>query len=215
MANKLKQLILIAAFAFMALSVSEYFSDYRQGIAVKRGLTFRATVLPEESNSFVGRMSCDGCNPQQGDTSCTETLPVLCIVHAQTLHRPYYDYYPDFTPYANPDQSFYEGWTGGVLAVTDPVMGLQINSFIVGDNLCKTAYGPKATFATFKSGWYMPRMNGINLLIEKAWDWTKARTGEFNLWGYFNHNYRGKAWVWTQTTPTGNCATPAAPNIPV
>lgn len=51
--------------------VSQFFSDYRQGIAYKKGLTFQATVWPSEQNSFVGRMSCNGCNPQLGDTSCT------------------------------------------------------------------------------------------------------------------------------------------------
>ena len=104
--------------------VSQYFSDYRQGIAYKRGLTFQATVWPSELNSFVGRMSCNGCDPQYGDTACTTMLPVTCIIHPRVLARPYYGYYPDFTPYANPDQSFYEGWTGGIIAVTDPVRGL-------------------------------------------------------------------------------------------
>lgn len=49
------------------------------------------------------------------------------------LDRPYYAYYPTTslqnntskaTPFANADQSFYEGWTGGIIALTDPVRGL-------------------------------------------------------------------------------------------
>jgi hypothetical protein len=50
------------------------------------------------------------------------------------LHRPYYSFYPTSnlqqtalsgaTPFANVDQSFYEGWTGGIIALTDPVSGL-------------------------------------------------------------------------------------------
>lgn len=157
--------------------VSQYFSDYRQGIAYKRGLTFRATVWPSEQNSFVGRMSCNGCDPQYGDTACTQKLPITCIIHPRTLARPYYGFYPTFTPYANPDQSFYEGWTGGIIALTDPVRGLDVTSYAVGDNLCKTAFGAKAKFAQFTDGWYLSNMNGPNLKIEKTWDWAKAVSG--------------------------------------
>lgn len=171
--------------------VQQFYSDFRQGIAYKKGLTFTATIWPEEKNSFVGRMSCNGCNPQLGDTACTQRLPLLCIVHPKVLSRPYYNYYPDFTPYANPDQSFYEGWTGGIIAVTDPVRGIEVTSYATGDNLCKTAFGAKAKFAQFTDGWYMSNMNGPNLNIEKSWDWSKAKSGEYNFWGYFNHNYLG------------------------
>jgi hypothetical protein len=127
--------------------VVEYFSDYRQGFSYKKGLTFEATVWPKESNSFVGRMSCNGCDPQLGDTACTQRLPITCIIRPRTYYRPFYDYYPDFTPYDNPDQSFYEGWTGGIIALTDPIRGIEITSYQVGDNLCKSAFGRKAKFA--------------------------------------------------------------------
>jgi hypothetical protein len=51
------------------------------------------------------------------------------------LDRPYYAFYPNSnlqisrsasgsTPFANADQSFYEGWTGGIIALTDPIRGL-------------------------------------------------------------------------------------------
>lgn len=122
-------------------------------------------------------MSCNGCNPQNGDTSCTEILPVTCIIHPKTLARPFYNYYSDYTPYSNPDAAFYEGWTGGIIAVTDPVRGLDITSYAVGDNLCKTAFGPSAKFAMFTDGWYIPFMNGPSVAIERTWDWGKARSG--------------------------------------
>lgn len=122
-------------------------------------------------------MSCNGCDPQLGDTSCTVRLPVTCIIHPRVLARPFYNYYPDFTPYNNPDQSFYEGWTGGIIALTDPVRGLEITSYATGDNMCKNAFGPAAKFAQFTDGWYMNNMNGPNLRIEKTWDWSKASTG--------------------------------------
>jgi len=46
------------------------------------------------------------------------------------------------------------------------------------------------------------------LKIEKAWNWGDATSGEYNFWGYFNHQHVGRTWVWTQTTPSGNCITP-------
>lgn len=208
-----RRVLLLCLLAVMASSIDIFFSDNQQSIPTKKGLTFQATIWPEEKNSWVGRMSCSNCDPQLGDTPCSEKLPVLCIVHPRTLDRPYYGYYPDFTPYDNPDQSFYEGWTGGVLAVTDPVRGLEIDSYKTGDSLCKTAFGPKAKFAQFTDGWYMKNMNGPNLKIEKAWNWTQAASGEYNLWGVFNHDHLGRSWVWTQTTPTGNCVLPKS--IPI
>jgi hypothetical protein len=93
------------------------------------------------------------------------------------LSRPFYNYYTDFTPYANPDNAFYEGWSGGIIVVTDPVRGLEITSYSVGDNMCKTAYGSAAKFATFTDGYYMSNMNGPNLNIEKNWRWEDAKSG--------------------------------------
>jgi len=203
-----KNLILLCVLFCLAISVEQFYSDYRQSIANKKGLTFEATIWPEEKNSWAGRMSCNGCDPQLGDTACTVKLPVLCIIHGKTLDRPYYNYYPDFTPYDNPDQSFYEGWTGGIIGVTDPVMGLTIDSYATGDSLCKTAFGDNSKFAQFTDGWVIKNMNGADLKIEKAWNWGDATSGEYNFWGYFNHQHVGRTWVWTQTTPSGNCITP-------
>ena len=74
--------------------------------------------------------------------------------------------------------------------------------------MCQNAFGADAKMATFTDGYYMPYMNGPNIAIEKLWDWSKAQRGEFNFWGYFNHHHIGKSWVWTQTTPNGNCVLP-------
>ena len=117
-------------------------------------------------------MSCNGCNPQYGDTACTTRLPVTCILFHKVLDRPFYGYYPDFTPYDNPDQSYYEGWTGGIIALSDPVRGVEINSYQVGDSICKNQFGQFAKFAEFTDGYYMKNMNGIDLKIEKAWNWS-------------------------------------------
>ena len=82
-----------------------------------------------------------------------------------SLDRPFYSFYPTFTPYNNPDESYYEGWTGGIIALTDPVLGLQIDSYITGTKLCQTAFGANAKFATFSDGFYMPYMNGPTIAL--------------------------------------------------
>ena len=204
------KIIVLVGFLGLLLGVQsvEVFMEYSQAARTKKGLTYTATVYPEETNSFVGRMSCGDCNPQDGDTPCTEKLPVLCILHHKTLNRPFYNFYPDFSQYDVADQSFYEGWTGGIFALTDPVRGLEIDSFVTGDNMCKTAYGPYAKFASFTDGYYMDQMNGPEVKIEASWDWGQAKSGEFGMWGYFNHDHIGRSWVWTQYTPNGNCLIP-------
>lgn len=136
-----KSILVLCLLLATVCTIDQFYSDNREGIKSKKGLTFQATIWPEEKNSYVGRMSCNDCDPQYGDVSCSEKIPVLCIVHPRKLDRPYYNFYPDFTPYDNSDQSFYEGWTGGVIAVTDPIRGLEIDSYVTGDKLCKTAFG--------------------------------------------------------------------------
>lgn len=165
----------------------------------------RGTVFPEESNSFVGKMSCDGCNPNSGDTACTVSLPLLCIIGPKNFDRPFYSFYPEFTPYANADAGAYEGWTGGVFGLTDPFRGIDINSFRNGDNLCKTYFGPTAKFADFMDGWFMPYMNAPAVSIEKNWSFGKAAPSSYGLWGYFNHADTGRVWVSNLASPSSNC----------
>lgn len=42
-----KQLIAACLLLVLTASVEQYYSDYRQGFAAKKGLTFQATVWPE------------------------------------------------------------------------------------------------------------------------------------------------------------------------
>jgi len=67
------------------------------------------------------------------------------------LDRPYYPFYSASslqtkagqfaTPFANADQSFYEGWTGGVIALTKPIRGLEIDSYFTGTKICQNTFG--------------------------------------------------------------------------
>jgi hypothetical protein len=172
---------------------------------IKKGLTFQATVFPNTENNWAGRFSCNNCNPFEGDQLCNKTLPILCLTFAKSLQRPLYQIAVEYTPFAVVDGGYYDGWTGGVLQVTVPVRGYDISSYKIGDDLCKGYFGPNSKFAEFNDGHYMPYMNQRPISAWNEWDWKEAKRGGWNFWGYFNHHYRGRAWVWIKGQPNGNC----------
>ena len=172
---------------------------------LNKGMTFQATRFPSYENNWAGRFSCNGCNPFEGDQPCTKSLPILCISNAKSAIRPHYTIQTQYTPFAVLDGGYYDGWTGGVLTVTLPVRGSDITSYKVGDDLCKGYFGKNSQFATFDQGSYMPYMNEDPIKAWSLWDWKKSKSGGWNFWGYFNHHYRGRAWVWIKGQPYGNC----------
>ena len=86
---------------------------------VNKGMTFQATVFPTYENSWAGRFSCNNCNPFEGDQPCTKALPLLWMVLAKFINRPYYPIQVHYTPFSVTDGGY--GWTGGVAIVTLPV----------------------------------------------------------------------------------------------
>jgi hypothetical protein len=172
---------------------------------IKKGLTLQATVFPAYENSWAGRFSCNNCNPFEGDTPCNRSLPLLCLSNPRSVVRPSYKISIEFTPFTVLDGGFYDGWTGGVFTVTLPVRGSEITSYAVGDKLCKDYFGPNAKFAEFDDGHYMAFMNQNPQKTYSLWDWAQTKRGGWNMWGYFNHRYRGRAWAWVKNQPYGNC----------
>lgn len=173
---------------------------------LNKGMTFQATVFPSYENSWAGRFSCNNCNPFEGDQPCTKSLPLLCISNYKTVVRPHYTVAIQYTPFAITDGGYYDGWTGGVFTTTLPVRGSSITSYQVGDNICKGYFGKNSQWAKFDDGWYMPYMNQLPEKSWSLWDWSKASKGGWNMWGFFNHRYRGRAWVWVDNQTNGNCA---------
>ena len=173
---------------------------------LKRGTTFQATIWPSYYNNWAGRFSCNNCNPYDGDVLCNRTLPILCINFAKTLSRPLYKVHLDYTPFTILDGGYYDAWTGGVFEVTVPVRGSDISSYEVGDKLCKGYFGDKAKFAEFRDGYYNDFMNIRPHKAWNRWSWAGAKQGAWNFWGYFNHHYRGRAWIWVNGQNNANCA---------
>lgn len=52
---------------------------------VKKGLTFQATIWPKYESNWAGRFSCNNCNPFEGDQTCDNQLPLVCITSAKTI----------------------------------------------------------------------------------------------------------------------------------
>ncbi len=173
--------------------------------SVKKGLTMQATVFPNYNNNWAGRFSCNNCDPFQGDQPCNISIPILCLTNAKAVVRPKYNIAVQYTPFSVLDGGYYDGWTGGLFQVTLPVQGSSIRSKAVGDTLCKGYFGNNSKMAQFNDGYYMPFMNQLPQKTWALWDWGKTQRGGWNMWGYFNHHYRGRAWVWIPNQPNGNC----------
>jgi hypothetical protein len=77
--------------------------------------------------SLVG--SDDTTNAYNGDTSCDVELPVLCLRRSGLPA-------PDGIAF-----DFYNGWTGGDVALTAPVAGHTLTSRAAADALCAATFG--------------------------------------------------------------------------
>lgn len=89
----------------------------------QNGLTWK--INPGNAgNNWIGSVSCANCNPYNGDTSCQEYLPIICITHHNLLPQP-----SSFTC-PNPSRPC---WAGGIFTTTIPIKGADLTSKSVGD----------------------------------------------------------------------------------
>ncbi len=127
------------------------------------GLTFGLAAADDKTPQDVANLSChadprqldrphkDSCNPYQGDTSCRIVLPVLCLK-------------PGGAPMpAGVQDGFYQGWTNGTLAATQPVMGAILESLAVASARCEAELGAGWRMAGFhdgNGGWGLQGLKG-------------------------------------------------------
>ncbi|MBN2005643.1 MAG: hypothetical protein JXA21_19955, partial [Anaerolineae bacterium] len=109
-------------------------SEILQPPVVRNGMTWGRLDDPATAIEGVG---CVGCNPYQGDTSCSTSLPILCI-KPESEPRPNYDVTPSGGGGA---QEYYRGWAGGHIKATSPVAGTQLTSLAAANALCASAFG--------------------------------------------------------------------------
>ncbi|EJE51130.1 hypothetical protein PMI14_04194 [Acidovorax sp. CF316] len=121
---------------------------------IGHGLTFAVVADDAKQPAEVARLGCAGepratdrplkndhpCNHQQGDTSCRVVLPVLCI-QPGTAAKP-----------AGSAEASLAGWSGGMLAPTQPVMGAILTSAALASARCEMELGSGWRMADMKDG---------------------------------------------------------------
>lgn len=141
----------------------------------KHGMTWTKYWHDEGLGTDV--VGCANCNAYAGDTDCSERLPVLCIQKAG-----YGD--PGVTP-----NDYYFGWTGGQIALSSPVYGVDLDSLAAADAVCGAQFGPGWQMAEFHDG-------------GGGWHW--------HAYGNVASNQR--FWTYINDQPNGNCWGSAPPD---
>lgn len=119
---------------------------------ISYGLSFAVAADDPKLPANVARLGCHGepgvvdqphknsCNPYKGDTSCRVVLPILCLQPGTAAKPP------------GVQDGYYDGWTGGLLASTQPVMGAVLTSVQAASARCERELGPGWRMAEFHDG---------------------------------------------------------------
>ena len=152
---------------------------------IGHGLTFALAAVGGNAAADAGltHLSChgeprqvdqphrDSCNPYKGDTSCRVVLPVLCF-QGKGLPQP-----PDI------QAGQYQGWSGGVLGATQPVMGAILTSEAVAIARCEKELGAGWRMAEFHDagGWGLQGQRGLGLAPNTRF-WVHVNDQPGNCW---------------------------------
>ena len=148
------------------------------------GLTFALAAPDDKAPADVVSLSCHGeprtldrphkgsCNPYDGDTSCRVVLPVLCL-KPSGASKP-----------TGVVDGFYQGWTGGTLAATQPVMGAILESASVASARCEAELGAGWRMAEFhdgQGGWGLQGLRGQGFAANARY-WVHVNDQRGNCW---------------------------------
>ncbi len=128
---------------------------------VKKGTTWQVTEWPIETNSWAAKAGFSTIDNKNGDTLCTEKLPLLCLIDYKTIPRPKYNFVRDVTGKSVVDGGFYNGWTGGYFAATDSVLGTDLANRNVADKICQGRFGASARVLEQSLPLFMEYMNDL------------------------------------------------------
>ena len=141
-----------------------------------------------------------GCNPYVGDTSCALSMPILCL-RPEGVPRPNYAVVESNGQFPDP---FYDGWTGGELQLTEPVLGLDLVDLETADNICAEQLGAEFRMAEFHDGRYFPSMDR-DLFYGETWPpEDELQRGGWAFNGYGTLPDESRFWVYIDDQP-GNC----------
>jgi len=154
------------------------------------GLTWFQLFPPSEAGTLA--VACgDGagqCDPYVGDTSCNESLPVLCV---------------RFTGQESPTGE--TPWFPGATGITAPVQGCKLESVAAVDALCADTFGPGWRMAEWHDG--SPGATGSMDVI-----------GQWMFFAFGDWSTEGRFWVYINnqigncfTLPPANCCDEGTP----
>lgn len=150
----------------------------------RRGMTWRWWGRTNDVDS-VGSDSTT--NAYGGDTTCNVSLPILCIRRVGAAKPSYIT------------SSFYNGWTGGYIALTKAHVGYDIGSAAGADAICASELGAGWEMAEFHDGSFG---NG------------GGRNGGWNFQAYGAATHPDRFWVMIDDQPA-NCWNSTCSSIPV
>lgn len=171
-------------------------SEILQPPVTRNGMTWGRLDDPATAIEGVG---CEGCNPYQGDTSCSSSLPILCIKPEGEQRENY-----DIAPYGGSmPAEYYRGWAGGHIKTTSAVPGTQLTSLAAANALCASAFGSGYRMAEFHDGKYKSGMD-LDLYYGSTWPTSGLSTGGWNFYGYGNLSSSTRFWTYINDQ-SANC----------
>lgn len=133
-------------------------TTHSQGHAMGLTLRYSPDILLE--SDMVTEVSCENgestyprCNPVFGDTACETPLPVLCI---RDLDLPAPSYI-----------AATQGWSGGVMAVTQSVAATGLSSVDDMNTICAATFGQDWRIVSYQDG-YNGHVRGYGYLGTQA-----------------------------------------------
>ncbi|HET9211735.1 MAG TPA: flagellar hook-length control protein [Thermoanaerobaculia bacterium] len=126
-----------------------------------KGLTWK--LLGTNSTTGTVTVGCwSGCNAYSGDTSCTTSLPILCIKKSGTG-------FPLPVPASVNNSDIYNQWSGGVVGTTQPTVPPA--TLAAANALCANEFGPDWRVAEFHDGWgwHFQAFGGVGNPSQNFW----------------------------------------------
>ena len=156
-----------------------------------KGMTWK--LYGHDSLLDIDKVGCANCDAYNGDTPCTKALPILCVSTCN-FNRPPYD---SVSP-----GPFYDGWSGGIFKLTEPVLGTKLMSGSNMNSICQSTFGSSFIAGEHHMGKFVEGMSS-RAYFYGSWP-GKVEYGGWAARGYGNIKTTSNFWVYIYDLPA-NC----------